>query len=208
MDIVAQTTLIEDALAKAITYDEYRLLVHKLVEEGKATGPDQSENLVHFSKMNDKRMKRLDKTLTIEPYVSEKLGGITKKIIWLVITEGWCGDASQILPVLQKLIQSNSNFEMKVVLRDEHEDLMNNFLTNGGKAIPKVLFIDAETHKVLKEWGPRPSEATKMVLDYKKQHKKLTPEFKQELQQWYNSNKGKNISEDIVDLLSDDFTFS
>ena len=202
MQTLPLTAVIEEAIIHAYTYKEYRSLVHKLAEKGKATGPDQSENLIHFSKLNDKRMKRLDKTIIIDPEAAKKLNDVQKKIVWLVITEGWCGDASQSLPVLKKLVDSNPNFEMKIVLRDEHEELMSNFLTNGGKAIPKVIFYNLDDKAVIADWGPRPSEATKIVMDYKEKHGKLTPEFKQDLQQWYNKNKGKSITEDIVAILA------
>ncbi|UZO81617.1 thioredoxin family protein [Aquimarina sp. ERC-38] len=196
------SSLIEETINKAYTYQEYRTLTHQLAEEGKTTGPDQSENLVQFSQLNDKRMKRLDKTIKIDSEAAEKLNAVQKKIIWLVITEAWCGDASQSMPVLKKLADTNPNFEMKVILRDENEELMNNFLTNGGKSIPKVIFYEVDTKTVLHDWGPRPTEATNMVKAYKEEHGKLTPEFKQDLQQWYNKNKGKAITEDIVKLLT------
>lgn len=203
MQTLPLTAVIEEAIIHAYTYEEYRSLIHELAEKGRATGPDQSENLIQFSQLNDQRMKRLDKTIKINPEAAEKLNAVQKKLIWLVITEGWCGDASQSLPVLKKLADSNSNFEMKIVLRDEHEELMSNFLTNGGKAIPKVIFYNPNDNGVIADWGPRPSEATQMVAIYKEKHGKLTPEFKQDLQQWYNKNKGKSITEDIVALLAD-----
>ena len=87
------------------------------------------------------------------------------------------------------------------MLRDENESLMNQFLTNGGKAIPKVVMVDNETGNVINSYGPRPSEATELVNDYKAKHGQLTPEFKEDLQRWYNKNKGQNVIEDLVSLL-------
>ncbi|MFT5892532.1 MAG: hypothetical protein ACI9Y7_002643, partial [Dokdonia sp.] len=54
---------------------------------------------------------------------------------------------------------------------------------------------------VLRDWGPRPSEATQLVNDYKEAHGTLTPEFKQDLQVWYNKDKGQNTAEDLVAFL-------
>ena len=78
---------------------------------------------------------------------------------------------------------------------------MDQFLTNGGRAIPKLIMIDNEAKEVVGTFGPRPSEATQMVNDYKEEHGKVTPEFKEDLQRWYNKNKGQNIIEDLSKML-------
>ena len=84
----------------------------------------------------------------------------------------------------------------RILLRDENPELMNEFLTNGNQAIPKLIqIID---NKVTKTWGPRPTIATKMVADYKSEHGKLDPEFKKDLQVWYNKNKSQNVIEDLT----------
>ena len=36
-----------------------------------------------------------------------------------------------------------------------------------------------------------------MVEAYKKEHGKLTPEFKEDLQKWYNQDKGQSILSDL-----------
>ncbi len=96
----------------------------------------------------------------------------------------------------------NSKIDFKVVLRDENDELMNQFLTNGGKAIPKLIMIDNESGEVLSSYGPRPSDATKLVSDYKAKHGQLTPEFKEDLQRWYNKDKGQTAVKDLMVLLN------
>ena len=87
------------------------------------------------------------------------------------------------------------------MLRDDNDDLMNQFLTNGGRAIPKLIMIDDSTKEVIDTFGPRPALATKMVNDYKLKHGKITPEFKEDLQRWYNKDKGQNVLNDLVEIL-------
>jgi hypothetical protein len=89
-----------------------------------------------------------------------------------------------------------------VVLRDENDALMNQFLTNGGKAIPKLILIDEASNSVINSYGPRPSEATQLVLDFKAKHGAITTEFKEELQRWYNKDKGQNVISDLMNLLT------
>lgn len=193
--------IIENSLQKAFTYTEYMALMDKLVAEKRTTGQDQSQEMVSFTQLNYQRMKRLDKTLKISEEQAAYFQKIDKKQTWLVITEAWCGDASQIVPMLNKIAQTNSNIELKLVLRDENEALMNLFLTNGGKAIPMLIILSTSTLEVLHIWGPRPTIATKMVEDYKTRYGKLTSEFKEELQKWYNQNKGQSIVNDLISLL-------
>lgn len=144
-------------------------------------------------------MKRLDKTIKISEETIAEMQEINEPQTWLVIAEGWCGDAAQNLPVINKIAETNDLITLKLALRDENEDLMNLFLTNGGKSIPKLIALD-KNNNVINTWGPRPSEATKMVADYKAEHGVIDAQFKQDLQVWYNKNKGQSLQEDFIKL--------
>jgi hypothetical protein len=193
-------SLIKNSLNNSISYSAYRNLIKKLIETGKSTGIEQSEERLTFSILNDKRMDRLDKTLKISAATQYSLDNLNKGFTFLLIAEGWCGDAAQILPIINKVAEASGNIDFKIVLRDENEDLMNQFLTNGSKSIPKVLILDQENN-VLDSWGPRPSVASKMVVDYKAQNGSLDEEFKKNLQIWYNNDKGNNTQNELLSLL-------
>ena len=193
--------IIEESLIKAISYTEYRNLVDRLVSENATTGATKTETLIAYTKLNDRRMKRWDKTLKIPLTFEEKIKSVNTKITWLVITESWCGDAAHVLPVINKISEMNENINFKVVLRDENEALMNQFLTNGNKSIPKLIMIDNRTNNVVSTYGSRPNVVTKLVNDFKNEHGSLTPEFKEGLQLWYNKDKGQSTLEDLTQLL-------
>ncbi len=192
--------IIKQSLEKTLNYQEYRTLVKDLLAENKSTGHQQSEALTNYSMLNDKRMKRLDKTIKISEEAIAEINALEAPQTWLVITEGWCGDAAQNLPVIHKMAELNKKIDLKLVLRDDNEELMNLFLTNGGKAIPKLIALDKENN-VINTWGPRPTTATKMVKDYKTKHGSLDAEFKQDLQIWYNKDKGKDVQNDFINLI-------
>ena len=192
--------IIEKSLQNGISYQEYRTLVSDLLEEGKSTGETQSNALLNYSLLNNKRMKRLDKTIHLSEEIIATVKDVKEPQAWLVLTESWCGDAAQILPVINKIANESENINLKVVLRDENDELMNQFLTNGGKSIPKLIAVD-KNKEVINSWGPRPSFATKMVADYKEKKGSLDADFKQELQVWYNKDKGKSVQEDFVEML-------
>lgn len=192
-------THLEKGISESLTYNDYRELVANLLGQNKSTTKNGDESLVGYSKLNNSRMKRLDKTFKLDEEVKQKVKTIENKVTWVVLTEGWCGDAAQNIPIINKIAEENENIELKLVLRDENPELINEFLTNGNQSIPKLIQI--EDGKVTKKWGPRPSIATKMIADYKAEHGVVDAEIKKDLQLWYNKDKGLNTVDDIIELL-------
>jgi hypothetical protein len=195
------STIIKNSLQKSISYHEYRGLVKSLSETNDTTGLDKTEALISYTKLNESRMKRWDKTLKISDVALSKIQAFNQDVTWLVITESWCGDAAHVLPVLNKITELNDFIDFKIVLRDENPELIDAFLTDGNKSIPKLIIVDNETKEVLNTYGPRPSEATSYVKRFKATHGTLTADFKEDLQHWYNKDKGQNIVADITQLL-------
>jgi thiol-disulfide isomerase/thioredoxin len=189
------------ALFNSHSYLEYRKIVSDLLSEGKSTGNEQSEDLLHYSTLNETRMKRLDKTIQVSEEVSLKLKGLKNEYIWLVIAEGWCGDAAQILPILNKMASETGNIVLKIIFRDLNEDIMNHFLTNGARSIPKLLIIDKQTGKVCDDWGPRPEGALNLIKNYKVAHGVVDEEAKTQLQMWYLHDKGLSVQNEVVELM-------
>ncbi len=193
--------LIANSLLKAQTYAQYRETVTSLLAEGKATGDVQSDALVHYTQLNETRMNRLQKTVQLEDAVATKLHHLTRSYTWLVLSEGWCGDAAQLLPVMHKMALASDKIELKIVFRDQHPELMDAYLTNGTRSIPKLLILDNESDIVIASWGPRPEPAAQLVRDYKAQHGVFDETGKTALQLWYLHDKGKSTQEEIVALL-------
>jgi len=125
---------------------------------------------------------------------------ISSPTTWLVITEGWCGDAAQNLPFLNKMAELNPNITLKLVLRDEHPELMDEFLTNGGRSIPKVIGLD-ESLNVLGSWGPKPIPMQKEFLENKVSQERTGKEFTEYLHLWYAKDKGLTLQNEILAIL-------
>lgn len=194
--------IIEKSLETAHSYEEYKALVLQLMKEGKSTGPVQNESRSNFTKINNQRMKRLDKQTRLSEEAVSMTEKVSKDFTWLVLTESWCGDAAQTLPVINKFSEVSDKIDLKVVLRDENDDLMNQFLTDGNKSIPKLIVIENESKKVVSSWGPRSEKATRMIQDYKEKHGKVDDQIKKDLQVWYNKDRGKQIEKEMISLLS------
>ena len=194
--------LIQHVLPQAMSYKAYRSFVEDLVNAGDTTGENKSEALINYTQLNNRRMKRWDKTLKFNEAQMQQIGAFKGKVTWLVLTESWCGDAAPSLPVMHKIAELHPGITLKIILRDEHPELMDHFLTAGARSIPKLIMVDEHTQNVLGEWGSRPSKAKAMVEAFKKEHGTLTAEFKEELQVWYNRDKGQNAIEDLLELLT------
>ncbi|MEG0381045.1 MAG: thioredoxin family protein, partial [Kurthia sp.] len=80
----------------------------------------------------------------------------------LVITEDWCGDAMINNGILRNIVDE-ANLDARTVLRDKDTDLIDRYLTNGGRAIPIYVFLSAEG-EVLGKWGPRAPELQAYVM--------------------------------------------
>ena len=199
--IETTASLLRKSVKKAMNYQEFISLMKDLANNGRTTGLEQSEAYINYTSLNTRRMKRWDKTYQLPESVERKIEALDNKIQWIVLTESWCGDAAPSLPVMNSFAQANPNISLYILLRDEHPELMNRFLTDGAMSIPKLIAVDETSGQVLGQWGPRPEVASKMVRDYKKKYGKLTPEFREDLQRWYNADKGQNITEELVDLL-------
>ncbi|MEM0576150.1 thioredoxin family protein [Flavobacterium polysaccharolyticum] len=194
-------TSIAKALFHSHPYTNYRKIVSDLLKEGKSSGKEQSEDLTHYSALNETRMNRLDKTIKIDTTVAEQLKALQNEYIWLVLAEGWCGDAAQIVPVINKMAVESDKIELRMVFRDENEELMQHFLTNGGRAIPKLIIIDKATSEVVSDWGPRPKGAAEFIINYKKEHGVVDQTAKSELQLWYLHDKGLSIQNEVLALI-------
>ncbi|MBF6641731.1 thioredoxin family protein [Flavobacterium sp. J49] len=195
-------TIIQDSLAKSHSYSEYRNIVSSLLKEGKSTGNEQSEALTHYSELNETRMNRLEKTIKITDEFTEILKQLKREYIWLVVSEGWCGDAAQLVPIFHKMAELSPKIDFRIVFRDENDDLMNLFLTNGARSIPKLIILDKNTLEVLGDFGPRPQGAKQLILDYKAEHGIVDETAKTNLQLWYLHDKGLSTQQEIMDLIA------
>jgi len=187
-------------IQESFTWEDYISLCEKLVAENKSTGPVQTVEHAHYSSLNLSRMKRVYKTFQVNNETAIQFSE-TPRQLWLLITESWCGDAAQIVPVLARLAGLSSTIQLRIILRDENLDIMDSFLTNGGRAIPKLICLNPDTFEVNWHWGPRPKGATNVVLRCKNEGLEKE-QISLALQEWYNQDKGIGVSEELTDLVS------
>lgn len=191
----------EKYLDASMPFGEYEGLIERLVEEGKTTGPKQSESLANFTRLNLQRMNRLEKTIELGDEIKSAVRANSKKQIWLVITEAWCGDAAQNIPIIEKIAAESDIIQTRYILRDENPELIDRFLTFGARSIPKLVALDADSHEVLWTWGSRPKPAQDLYFRLHKDGAEKSAIMEQ-LQRWYNEDKGRSIQAEFLSLLT------
>ena len=185
---------------KAMSYAMYRSTVSDLLARGLTTGTHQSPEMLDYARLNDHRMDRVEKRFQMLPALQEKLDQLSGSLHWLVLSEGWCGDAAQNLPALEKIAEhSNGKIHLRVLLRDENTELMDQWLTNGGRSIPKLIQLNA-AFEVTGSWGPRPAEAQAMVLAAKAAGEDHHV-YAERVHKWYAHNNSADLQGEILELL-------
>lgn len=185
---------------KGISFEAYHQLYQEQVANGQTSGLDQSEGLIAYTKLNFSRLKRSYKTTEIANETKAMLEKISTPLTWLVLTETWCGDAAQNIPVLAKMAELNPAISLKLIFRDENPKVMDNFLTNGSKSIPKLICVN-ENLEVLGTWGPRPAAIQSWFVEEKNKPTTNMDQLKIDLQQKYNADKGQSLQSELMELL-------
>lgn len=197
------TELITTKIGTTYNYDTYKALVLKQAEES-ATSGEQTKEHIEATAINAQRIKRIDKQCELIPALLEELKKITQKMQWVLITESWCGDGAQCIPVIAKIAQASPYITLKLIFRDENPEFMDGFLTNGSRSIPKLVCMNGEENEIIGTWGPRPSAIQAMVVEYKKNNPGVThEEFVKNLHLWYARDKTKALQDDFVSLLKE-----
>ncbi len=148
---------------------------------------------------NWSRQSRMDRKLKLPEAIIKKVAKIEGKRNWLVITEHWCGDASQINPIIGKAAEiSEGKIDLRFIYRDTNLELMDAHLTDGtSRSIPMLLVFDDDFY-LLGQYGPRPDEAQVLVKSYlAKGESYMVP-----LHTWYAKDKQKSILDDVQNILS------
>lgn len=203
MDIILDNqtekiNLIRKVLPSGMTYEAYRRKILsdlQLVTDEELNTPG---SLPHYAHLNHARMNRLDKTIVLDEASKTTLDALTTKYTWVLVSEGWCGDAAQIVPVISKMVDYSDQIDLKIILRDQHLELMDEFLTNGARAIPKLIILDENCTEIINVWGARPFVAQKLISDYKDEHGVVDNYIKTELQKWYLKDKGLSTMREIL----------
>lgn len=95
----------------------------------------------------------------------------------LVLTEDWCGDSAQFVPVVARLARELPQVELRILLRDQHWDLAAQYPRKDGYlAIPVFILFDQD----MREIGTlieRPERVTQEMADETRRFQQAHPEL-------------------------------
>ena len=192
-----------EIIRKAMDYESYNALIVSRFNEGRTTNDNNSESMLNYTKLNIMRTQRIDRKGVITDETIAAIKNIEKPQIWFVLTEGWCGDSAQLLPYINKMANKNSFIQLKIVLRDKHPEIIDEYLTNKiSRSIPKLIFLDAESLRPLAEWGPRPEYIQKKYLKERSDTGISSEMASQNLHSFYAKDKGLLIQQEFRSILS------
>ncbi|MFM2155372.1 MAG: hypothetical protein RL516_121 [Bacteroidota bacterium] len=187
---------------KGMSYIEYLRSIEDLVATQTTSGHDVTTERVEYTKLNLHRMKRLNDAKFENTSILLKT-----PIAAAIITEAWCGDSAQNIPWLEHFFNSCSPIiTSNYFYRDEHPELMNQFLTNGSRSIPKCIFYNQQSGEVLGTWGPRPDEIKNWLAKLRTENPDMPKhDWEIELHKYYTKNNGAAIKSDLNELISNFF---
>lgn len=116
----------------------------------------------------------------------------------LVLSEDWCGDAVNTVPVVARLAERCPNVDLRVLARDLNPDLMDSHLTGRSRSIPVIIALD-EAYEERGWWGPRPTALQRWVSG---QGQLLEKSIRyREARTWYARDRGRTTLEEVVSML-------
>lgn len=190
--------LTENKKKIGIDYDSFRKIFIKQVEVPNTLDENEMKYF-KYRKLNLQRTFRLEKTFTPSEELINEINKIDKPQTWMLITETWCGDSAQNLPIIAKAASLNDKINLRIVLRDENLEIMDRYLTNGSRSIPKLVAFD-ENDDELFQWGPRPAYAQNFMMKMEIDGIPKS-EMNKELHLWYAKNRGEEVEKELVELL-------
>ncbi|HMB89858.1 MAG TPA: thioredoxin family protein [Rhodothermales bacterium] len=143
---------------EGLTYEAYRAQWLRTTQQP-LTGLDRvARKYVFYSRYNWERAERVHAAYAVSARLRKAIAHITQPNIWMVLTEDWCVDSAFSLPVIVEAARLNPHIDVRMLLRDKNLDIMDQYLTNGGRSIPKLVAF-AQDGTELFTWGPRPAAA-------------------------------------------------
>ena len=118
---------------------------------------DAAENVEHVEKMQNSIERQ-----RLEPSTVAALRGIDRPVHVVAFAEDWCGDVVRHVPVLERMVRENDRLQVRYVTREEQPEAFARFLTNGGEAVPKFVFLSDEFVEC-GNWGPMPDDGRALI---------------------------------------------
>jgi len=199
MSATTTPVLTADQLATGLTYTAYRQHISEVLA---IPAPDpQLAKMLPYYQQAVARMDEVAPTITLLPELAAALSQLTKPYLWAIITEGWCGDASHTVPIIEAVaVASGGRLATRYFLRDSHPELIDRYLTNGGRAIPIAVVLHADSLTEAAVWGPRPAPLQAIHQDLKAREVPFKEVITQ-VNDWYDQDASRTTQHELLALV-------
>ena len=189
-----------DYINKGYNFEDYLEKIEDQLEE--QIELDDPKELVPLFAMNLKQSREIRKNFRYNPGMEKKAKSYNADLKFLIISEGWCEDAAQIVPIVDRLAET-IGIECKIVFRDENLELMEEYHTDGSLSVPIVIGVTPEGEEAFR-FGPRPAKAMEFTNRFKKDPDKYSKDdFYEDLDRYYLENHGQDIITEILELIEE-----
>ncbi len=152
-----------------LSYDDYRAhWREQKAASPEGLDPDERKRL-HYLQYNWDRQAHVHEEYTPSEALRDAVTSISEPQLWMVLTEPWCGDSAFLLPIIAEAAGLNDDVTLRILLRDDNLDVMDQYLTGGSRSIPKlVAFAEDGTERFT--WGPRPEGARQRFAELSEEY--------------------------------------
>ena len=184
-------------IASGLTYAAYRQGLEELLAQ--PPQDEAAEKMRPYTQNNVALMEQYDAAYQVFDVLKTTLEA-APATTWLVLTEGWCGDAAFNVPMLAAIEKAlPDKVRLRFFLRDSHPDFMDAHLTDGGRSIPKLVVLSEELNE-LGTWGPRPAGLQQRMKTWKSEGL-ILKEIIPKVQDWYNADATHSVQQELISLI-------
>lgn len=156
------------------------------------------ESYIDSAQRNQEFWRGVYRNARVAADLLPRVAAVTGRWNLLVLSEDWCGDAVNSVPVIVRLAESIAECECRIVSRDANPDLMNSHLTTGTRSIPVVMVLD-DTYQEKGWWGPRPAELQRWFLTEGFRMEK--PDRSRQMREWYARDRGRSAQAEVLAII-------
>ena len=126
---------------------------------------------------NQERFEENERQLQPDPADLAAFNMLLRPVRVLVLAEDWCGDVIDNLPILGRLAAESGKLDLRIFLRDQNLDLMDQYLNQGQyRSIPVFVFFD-DAFQELGVFTERPPSVTERRATKRSELYAQHPEF-------------------------------
>ncbi len=199
----------QDVIDGAMDYATYVAMVKQLVEGYRTAGSEGRDIKHQMTGVNYETILDLERSVILEKETINLLQRQHSELVWVFITEPWCLDSANALPVIHKMAELNSNIELKIVLKSAPPYIIESFPTNNSLSTPKTISLDKFSLITWGTWGPRPEPLQAIVRIWLKDMSKEEKEgdsfqvlhYQKLIREWFKRDATKTMQAEMVKSL-------